>query len=64
MTRNDFEIIAEALRAAKPSIQGAGLSDRLEGWRWTVVKVCDRLAGTNARFKRDTFMAAATGEKF
>ena len=56
MTRKDFEVVAKALKAAKP--------DREDGfyvavqWRRTVAEMAAALALTNGRFNRDRFLRA------
>lgn len=62
MTRNDYELLAGALKQAKPDklpgITDTEYNNRLIGWRWAVVKVADTAAAQNARFNRDKFYLA------
>ena len=61
MTRKDYELIAKAIKAAKPS--DSTMADYAEmtrklGWRNTVHSVAEALAGDNPRFDRERFLKA------
>lgn len=55
MTRKDFEAIAAALKASKPSACDVVAHDQ---WRYTQQKVAEACAALNARFNRTTFNRA------
>lgn len=57
MSRNDFELVARALRDAKP-IRIADNDPRLIPWTNCVIEVARLFAGLSARFNRDKFLDA------
>jgi hypothetical protein len=63
MTRNDYKLIAEALRQTKPdSLRGTDTYvtvNRL--WGQTVISIADALATDNSRFKYNRFYDACGG---
>lgn len=60
MTRKDYELIAAALRAAKPAIRGtpAKYGERLGAWAASVESLAAALKGDNPRFDPDRFVDA------
>lgn len=61
MTRKDFELIAHGLRVAGTLTLTENAAERYQRhftWAVTVGCIADQLATTNARFNRDTFLAA------
>ena len=55
MTRKDFQLIADTLKASKPKSE---VSQPLANWMMTVDRFADALAETNPRFDRDRFINA------
>jgi hypothetical protein len=55
MTRRDFVLIADALKAARPA--AAPSSPEWQVWAETVRSVAYALSKTNARFDRPRFIA-------
>lgn len=56
MTRQHFQVIADALKSSKPA-PNAPLPEQV-GWSVTVQTMAAHLAETNPAYKRDTFLAA------
>lgn len=56
MTRKHFQLIADALKDAKPLGHDYNIHGRQ--WELTVDHVTRALSGTNARFKPERFRAA------
>lgn len=56
MTRNDFEIIAETLKAAKPAPHWD--ANKMAQWEVTVSRFCERLRLVNPRFNETLFRKA------
>lgn len=65
MTRRDFELIANALKAAKPTAHPEGteaaeiatLAENV-AWRNVALSFADHLSATNPRFDRERFLRA------
>lgn len=57
MTRKDFILIADALRASKPR-DGAAYTQ----WVWTVGEISHALNKTNVNFDMDRFQVHCVGE--
>ena len=55
MTRKDFQLIADTLKANKPDEYWTAETDQ---WKSTVLEFTINLATTNARFDREGFKAA------
>lgn len=58
MQRRHFELIAEALKAAKPSPHSPDMPARLSQWRATVSEFCGRFSATNGQFNKARFLTA------
>jgi hypothetical protein len=59
MTRQDFELIAETLKASRPAPHWD--ANKLAQWNATVNRFCERLRAINTRFNRDRFVSACGG---
>lgn len=60
MTRRDFILIAEALKAAKPHMSGdVTYFDSMLAWRWTAIGVRNAIATTNPEFNHERFNLAS-----
>ena len=63
MTRNDFELLANALKSERASIESAGYPKdiceaRLQGFSYAVNCVAGVCKANNARFNRGQFFSA------
>ena len=63
MTRNDFELLANALKSERASIEktypeGHKTLHRLQGFGYAVNCVAGVCAANNSRFNRETFLKA------
>ena len=56
MTKKDFEALAAALRAAKPTVHKD--TDRYQAWASAISAVADACQASNPRFDRDKFLRA------
>jgi hypothetical protein len=63
MTRKDFQVIADSLRAALMTVQDMDDAKAHEAWKVCCREVASGLAGTNPRFDRQRFLDACTGVK-
>ena len=62
MTKKDFELIAAALLAVKPTEENPARACCHVKWAQTVEVMANRLKLTNPRFNRYSFIAACKGK--
>lgn len=62
MDRQDYELLADAFAASRPSPDEE--PDEYEGWRRAIVMVSNVLEASNPYFSRGLFQYRATGEKW
>lgn len=58
MTRNDFELIARALKDTKPQQPCTEINVRTQQWETDIKAIAQMLSNQNARFNFNTFYEA------
>ena len=58
MTRRDYELVADALKDARPDMQAACF-DEIDMWKATARSIAKAMKSQNSRFKTQLFLTRA-----